>query len=231
LAVFSNLSDVVIRNIEIARECFPYVTVEIPSIKQDFPILLLSLERLARISIDFLNLHDYILTEKDPNGNLELSETFTLNETLTVILAKSSQQNTTDIISYSLSNGYPFHINRCSIEQKEMQMLQRRLRTGKIFSDQNYDFFSESGFLYNFYSLPEQLSIKDLYEIFSDPEKSFTFKNYMITKYNFKSLIKPDNILLSVSFIPKIESNQNKILRVIKYITADDPEMIDFMNS
>jgi uncharacterized protein len=229
IAATGYLSDVVLKNIEIARECFPYVSVEVPSIKKDYPVLKRSLEKLAGIGIDFLNLHDYILTENDQEAKLDKAENFVLNRSIPVRRATSSRQNTTDLINYCSSEGYSFHINHCSLEQKEVQMLQRRIRTGKIFSDADCDYFSEEGLVLNFYTLPERLIATDLYSIFSDPKKRETLKNFQITKFNYKNITATGNNFLMVSYIPGMEINQEKILMDIHSISHEDFVNMNFV--
>jgi len=128
IAATGYLSDEIFERIKIARELFPFVSIEIPSIKQDYGMLVKALPKLDRIGVDYLNLHDLILMESDYRSSHEPAEAFLLNKTMPVRYAISSLQNTKDIIDLATSKGFRFKINHCSMQKKELQMNQRDLK-------------------------------------------------------------------------------------------------------
>ena len=117
----------VLKHIREACRIFEHVTIEIPSIPEHYSQLIEILPVLVDYGIHYLNLHEFILSPQDllsPNiqkvvrsfniiGQLEYDE--------------KSKQNTKNIINFCMQNKLYIAINSCSIDQKEKQMLYRRL--------------------------------------------------------------------------------------------------------
>lgn len=123
-------SEIVWKSIEKARKTFRYVAVEIPSIRKDNQLLQTAMGRIEKIGVDYLNLHDYIVTASDPFFTHEHLRDFVLNKMIHLKYAESSLENTNNIINIASDKGYHFHINHCSMEKKEIQMTWRRLKMG-----------------------------------------------------------------------------------------------------
>jgi pyruvate formate-lyase activating enzyme-like uncharacterized protein len=159
IAASGYISEKVWENITIARECFPFVAVEIPSIHKDKELLLQALRLIESAGIDYLNLHDYIKVDTDPEFPPENAEQFVLNQTIPVIYSKTSRENTQSIMSQK--QRFSFQINHCSIEQKELQMTERRKRMAGIFCDPEYDTLTHEGFIINYYRIPSSIPVDD----------------------------------------------------------------------
>jgi uncharacterized protein len=222
IAATGYLSDSVLKKVETARELFPYVSVEIPSIKQDFNLLTKALSELDKIGIDYLNLHDYILSDSDKESTNEPFDTFILNKTIPIKFALSSIQNTAEIIRLKEENNYKFEINHCSMEQKELQMRQRRLKMGRIFSNPDCDFLMDDGLINNFYSLPIDFFINNMKSNLKNPDFLSSCELYVVTKNNIEELSISENKIIKASYIPQMEINQGKILLEIEEISYNE---------
>ena len=98
IAATGYLSAKILEKIRIARDLFPFVSVEIPSIHADFTLLAQALEVLDKTGIDYLNLHDYILSDSDPAAINEPYKIFVLNVINNLKYAESSLINTESVI-------------------------------------------------------------------------------------------------------------------------------------
>ena len=110
IAATDYLSPQIWEKIKIAEEVFPYVSVEIPSIKQDFKLLELALKNMDKYGIDYLNLHDHILVDSDNKSIEEPSGEFTLNKVIPLKYSLTSVKNTEGIINLSAAKNYSFQI-------------------------------------------------------------------------------------------------------------------------
>jgi pyruvate formate-lyase activating enzyme-like uncharacterized protein len=206
------------KKIEQARNIFPFVAVEIPSISADYEQLVMAIDKMEQHKIDYLNLHDYIVSDSDFNEKKEPLETFTLNKILKLKYTKSSCLNTYNIIKYIDRKGYNIKVNHCSMQQKEIQMLNRRLKFGKIFINPEYDLMLDDGITCNYFSIPQpefsNISTKDIFRFISNS----LLDKYLI-KVNKVNSMKPENFIrLEARFIPKIEINEKKILLDFKIL-------------
>ena len=218
IAATGYLSDKIWEYIKIAKEIFPYVSIEIPSIARDYKILKQALVNLEKFEIDYLNLHDYVLVETDSNSSNEASKSFLLNKVSHLNYAPSSIRNTEKIIALTKKNNYHFHINHCSMQQKEIQMLNRRLKMGNIFNDPVYDTMMKDGTVCNFYCFPKDFHENNLEDKLLDPDFCSSCRPYLITKKSIKDSLYADNKLIRISYVPQMELNRKKILLEVKEI-------------
>ena len=216
IAATEYLSPQIWERIEIARKLFPYVSVEIPSIKNDSKILSQAIDKIDKIGIDYLNLHDYIIGDKDDKANNEKTVDFILNKVIKLKYALSSVKNTENIIDLSAKKNYNFQINHCSMQRKEEQMLQRRLKTGGIFSNTDYDIMMKDGTISNFYYFPNTNYDTNLMNNLADHNFRTTCIDYLIKKNNIKDFQNSNKKLIRISYIPQMELNQEKILLKIE---------------
>lgn len=166
--------------IKAARDIFPFVSVEIPSIEQDFELLEKALEKIDSTGVDFLNLHDYILNDADIETAGGRHSSFLLNKVIPLKYASTSVENTGKIIDLTLKKGYGFSINHCSMQQKESQMVQRRLKMGELFNNPEYDLALPDGMICNFYSIEGNILPSVLQEKFANPDFRRQYSPYML---------------------------------------------------
>jgi pyruvate formate-lyase activating enzyme-like uncharacterized protein len=211
-------SNIILDKIKIARKYFKYVAVEIPSIKQDFEILQGVMKKLNDIGIDYLNLHDYILSETDLRCTNESYGIFNLNKIFPLKFSYSSVSNTNELIFITKENRYGFNINHCSMEKKEQQMMQRRLKFGRLFSDSEYDIILNDGTINNYYRVPHQLIRKINNLNLINEEKLEALRLYLlkVNELNFIQSSKFD--ILIASYIPIIEIGGIKSLYKVELI-------------
>jgi len=218
IAATGYISQPVWESIKISRGLFPFVSVEIPSIKKDSHLLEAALEALETIGVDYLNLHDYILSESDAAGIDEKPENFILNKTSYLKYAPSSLANTGEIINKAFEKGYHFQINHCSMQQKELQMTSRRIKMGKIFCDPEYDLMLEDGTICNYYDIISEIDADELKKILSDRKFPAELMTQRIKTADMAGIRKDGHKIIKASYIPKMEVNRGKILLGISII-------------
>ena len=177
-----------------------------------------ALDNIEKIGIDYLNLHDYIIQESDNGATNEKTRSFILNKVAPLKYALSSVENTEQIISLSTNRNYHFYINHCSMQQREEQMLQRRLRMSKLFHDPEYDFMSKDGTIYNLYLVPDEIYEYSLLDKLADSDFRLRFQTYLLKKENIKEAHCSKGKLLKISYVPQMEINQKKTLIEIKLL-------------
>ncbi len=218
IAATGYTSNIILDKITIARKYFKHVAVEIPSIKQDFELLQGVLKKLDDIGIDYLNLHDYILSETDSKHKNESYGIFNLNKILLLKYSYSSLINTSELISFSEENGYGFNINHCSMEKKELQMTQRRLKFVKIFNEREYDLISSEGIIFNYYAIPKEMFKKNYNLNLINENKLEDLISYRM-KVNELNLSQSDEfVVLLASYIPIMEIGHKKVFIKVELI-------------
>jgi pyruvate formate-lyase activating enzyme-like uncharacterized protein len=221
IAATGYVSETVMERIKAARELFPFVTIEIPSIKEDFHFLEAAMEIIEKSGVDYLNLHDYILTESDPYSLYEPSGSFLLNKLSHLKYALSSLDNTIDTQAIAMKKGYHFRINHCSMEQKEAQMTRRRIMMGNVFNDPEYDIVQDDGTICNYYRIPDEICSDDLLRNMQDPGFRNGFKSYLIKTIDLIDTQSSGFKTIKVIYIPQMEINREKIMIGINTTTSD----------
>ncbi len=117
----------VLRKIEIAAEWFSALTVEIPVIPEDLPIIIEMLERWITAGVRFLNLHELIYEKNTDSWSMEGKripavmsdghQCFRNPDSLPAIL---------EIIKTADSMNLPLSINACTVYGKDLQIQGRR---------------------------------------------------------------------------------------------------------
>lgn len=214
-------SELIWDRIKAARHLLPFVSIEIPSIGKDYPLLSTSLKRMHEFGVNYLNLHDYILSESDNSSKKESYKSFVLNKTIRLKYALSSIKNTQEIINLSSERKYNFQINHCSMQQKELQMMQRRLKMGSVFNNPEFDIEVDAGLICNFYKFPNWFSNKNIEKVLLGLEPKYKKESFIKSKSEMNNWIqKPYDKVIKTRNIPKMEVNGNKTLidwQVIKY--------------
>lgn len=194
-----------------ARNIFPFVSVEIPSIEQDFRLLVQALDKIDRTGVDFLNLHDFIINDPVAINEDGRYSDFILNKVIPLRYDCSSARNTEKIIELTLKKGYGFVINRCSMQQKESQMQQRRFKMGALFNNPEYDLVLSDGTICNFYFVPPTMTLFEMQIDLDNPDLRNKLNSYML-KLN-DPMIKNDSVarIIKAFYIPRMGTDQDKI--------------------
>jgi len=211
IAASGYISETVWESITEARKLFRYVSVEVPSVKNDYRLLKTAMEYLEKTGVDYLNLHDYILTERDPSYNLEHLSKFSLNKITVINYADSSIKNTNDILRTASEKGYHFHINHCSMESKEIQMTSRRLKMAKVFIDPEYDMLLNDGTVVNFHLMTDKIRTGNLKEMLKNPQFIIELRSNLVKTKDLNETLKSGNKIIKVFYIPKMNIYQGKI--------------------
>ncbi|MBC8316873.1 MAG: radical SAM protein [Desulfobulbaceae bacterium] len=101
--------------VEIAARLIPTITVEIPAIPEDYPLLSGLLPRLAEIGVKHLNLHQLRLTPFNAEKLLQHPYTYSHGKKITVI---ESELTALRLVRHAAENGGPA-VNYCSFAYKE----------------------------------------------------------------------------------------------------------------
>ena len=213
IAASDYLSPEIWEKIKIARKHFSYVTIEIPSIRNDQPKVIEALTRAEENGIDFLNLHDYILTEQELKTIREPVGDFLFNKSNILKYAISSIENTNEIADIVKSKGYSFQINHCSLQQKEVQIQQRRLRMGSFFIKPEYDIELDDGLICNYYEFPNWFKHSNIENVLFDSYSNYNRESFIVLKNEVASCLqKSAGKLVQVTYVPKMEVKGDKIL-------------------
>ena len=214
IAATDYLSPEIWRQIEYARKHFQFVTIEIPSIRKDFEKLRKALHMAYDIGIDFINLHDYIISPENIQTEEEALDEFILNMSFAIHYSRASIENTYAIKEYSQHNDFSFNINHCSLQQKEEQLWQRRLKTGAMFDNPLYDHWTDDGLIYNYFLFPSEFNSERMEAILIDTEMENRSENYMLSKNEIDNWHQQDETmkLVQATYIPKMDVNGNKLL-------------------
>jgi uncharacterized protein len=210
IAATGYLSEKIWGCIESARELFPYVTVEIPSINEDYRLLEAALSKLEKTGVDYLNLHDYILSESDLRSQNEQYGIFVLNKIIKIRYALSSVNRTKNILNSAHENSYHFQINHCSLEQKELQMTMRRIQMGKVFNNPEYDFLMTDGTICNYHTTPDGVKIEDIQEQLQNLEFSSLLNKHKIKLTELNEKQSTGLKIIKISYVPKMGIGQEK---------------------
>ncbi|MBN2215676.1 MAG: radical SAM protein [Bacteroidales bacterium] len=144
----------VIRNLTAAAKILKHVTVEIPSVPEDYEKLEQVLPVMDDIGVKYLNLHEYILGPLDPISKTAPKKRFVLNFDMKMQYHQYSLSNTERIKNYCIEKDLKIKINSCSLVKKEHQMSGRRKTMGALFKE-NHEKLTEEGFLETIY-IPEE---------------------------------------------------------------------------
>jgi len=211
IAATDYLSSKIWDRIKIARKYFSFVSIEIPSIQNDYLRLCEALNKIEDYGIDYLNLHDYIISESEMDKTNEPINYFLLNKTNQLKYTVSSVENTFKIIEYSKQKGYTFKINHCSMQQKEEQMLQRRLKMGAIFNNPEYDIEMEDGTFCNYYEYRSDFPIDKIEQYGFEKHFLLNSINTIIPIKRLPEQLLKGNKIVRATFIPPLEIYQDKI--------------------
>jgi pyruvate formate-lyase activating enzyme-like uncharacterized protein len=117
----------VLAHLDAAAQALPNVTVEIPAIPADGPLLLDSLDEWARRGARFLNLHE-LLYEPGTNAATLAGERlpFVTDDGHPSALDPNSRPLTLAVMRHVLERGLPLAVNDCSLQSKLRQIRGRR---------------------------------------------------------------------------------------------------------
>jgi len=122
----------------------PTVTVEIPALPDDVPLLQRLLGEMAAMGVNYLNLHQLRLTPHNLPRLVRRSLTFLHGDKVTVL---ESELAALELIAYALDRGIPLPINYCSYAYKSrfQHAAARRRAAGVICKP--YEDITENGYL------------------------------------------------------------------------------------
>jgi hypothetical protein len=152
------------------------------------------------------------------NTTMNLMAFFNHNKILPLKFSSSSLKNTNDLISISKENGYGFIINHCSMEKKELQMTQRRLKFGKIFNDSEYDLIMPDGTINNYYRITHEFITNYLDSNLMNEKTLENLIPYRIKINKLDISHSTDFVILLASYIPKMEIGHKKVLIKLELI-------------
>ena len=154
-------SPFILDKISAATRIFEKVAVEIPSIPADYQKVIDVLPALDHIGVDYLNLHEYILVDDDPQTSSTESGTFILNKNINLRYDIASRKNTKKIMDFCRKHRLRMKVNNCSLQKKENQMLHRRLVFGKIFR-REYEHLTADGLLETCLIYPSRITFSQI---------------------------------------------------------------------
>ena len=122
----------------------PHVTVEIPAIPEDLPLLKVKAAEMAERGIDYLNLHQLRLTPHNYAALAGRGYTFVHGEKVTVL---ESELAALELLRHTLDNHIELPVNYCSFVYKNrFQHLAARRRHASFVSKPNEE-LTENGYL------------------------------------------------------------------------------------
>ena len=158
-------STLILDKIRAAARIFDFVAVEIPSIPDDYPKLEPVLSILDDINVRYLNLHEYIVVSRDPS-QIAARGTFVMNKETEIHYDVDSLMNSEQIMDYCRNKKLRLLINNCSLDRKEVQLLQRRLVMGRMLRER-YDKVTDDGMLETLFVHPSKLSYSEAHDLLS----------------------------------------------------------------
>jgi pyruvate formate-lyase activating enzyme-like uncharacterized protein len=141
----------------LAGGIIPVVTVEIPAVPEDMPILQKTLHTMADTGIRHLNLHQLRLTPYNLEKLRERPYTFLHGEQATVL---ESELCALEIMAYGLEQELPIGINYCSFHYKNSFQRSAARKRAAGFLKQPHEDITEKGFIrrFNVRTGPDSLS-------------------------------------------------------------------------
>ena len=208
----------ILKKIELAVKFIDHVAVEIPSIPEDYTKLISVLPTLDRLGVKYLNLHEYIYMDVE-NVNQENVDEFIMSKRTKHMYHTKSLENTQRIKTFCKEKNLSLKINSCSLEKKENQMIQRRLKMGHIFkSDQ--ESLTKDGILITYLAYPGKLSYDELIgKISSDDQFNKLSRLFFHpTQLNSNKRDNSSNTLIKFSFLPPMGIDDERELTDIEII-------------
>ena len=112
----TNYDEKILKNLELARNIFEYVSVEVPSYPKQKDRLMGCLIELDRIGIDQLNLQELLVTAVNVD-NLEGEGYQSGMLSLKKYFLYGSRRMSNDVMQHCIDNNYSFTVNDCSVNR------------------------------------------------------------------------------------------------------------------
>jgi pyruvate formate-lyase activating enzyme-like uncharacterized protein len=133
--------------VELAVGIINTVTVEIPSIPEDYAIIKKCLIKMKEIGVDHLNIHQLMVTEYNYKNFINRNYTFLHQQTISIL---ESEVFALKLMRYALEHGINLPINYCSGEYKaRLQGRGLRRRCASLIKDDLED-LTELGYIRRF---------------------------------------------------------------------------------
>ncbi len=100
-----------LENVTLAAQYIPTITVEIPAIPEDYPILTATLMPMKEAGVHFLNLHQMRVTPHNYHEFVKRNYTFLHGPKLSIL---ESELTALRVLQYSVANAIALPINYCS---------------------------------------------------------------------------------------------------------------------
>jgi len=193
IAAFGYDNQKVIDHIRAAVKIFNNVAIEIPSIPLHYTNITKILPLYAQIGVKFLNLHEFILNQKDPLAKIANQNTCQFNILGQLVFDKDSKKNTQKIKNFCLKQKLPFIINDCSITKKEIQMKHRRINNANKFC-QPWERVTKNGLLETYYRIDKISKLIDDPSRFDTNFTAHPDTTYSLKKYQLITFMPPMDI-------------------------------------
>jgi len=202
----------ILEKIKTSALLFENVAVEIPSIPYDYEKLISVLPQLDRAGVKYLNLHEYMLLPSDSNNHTAKAEQFVLNGNIRQKYDALSKENTERIIAFCGQNRLNIHVNDCSMQKKEYQMIQRRKAMSAMLAE-DHERITLDGYLETYFMSPTIIPTSKLQELFNAKKLSGQMRRYLVHPESKKSgNFDNAKICFKLTFIPPMAVNEKRIL-------------------
>lgn len=211
IAAMNYHSGNIIQTIRLARKYLGFVSIEIPSIPEDFEKLAGILPILDDLGVDYLNLHEYILTPALEEQNIDHGIPYRLNYEVDLRYHAGSRGNTEQIIKYCMDRKLNIQINNCSLVKKENQMKMRRIKMGELFTNE-FTALTDDGFLVSYASVPAIIEDRNLDSYISNEDPD-GFDNYIINPEKiYEGSPNITSTVIKLTFLPPIDLKSKRRL-------------------
>lgn len=207
--------------INYSTELFEHVAVEIPSIRNDYQKLVEVLPTLDQMNVEFLNLHEYILTPNNPNKSQTSIDRHVLNNTMALHYDRHSLENTERIKEFCAQHKLKIKVNNCSLHKKDAQMLARRLAMGKLFR-QNHERLNENGYLETCFKYPAKLSLSELRNFIQMSDEKQLEPFYISPDDIMLNQEKESQTIAKLWFLPPMSIHEKRLLFRIELLKSEN---------
>jgi len=210
-----------LEKIKMATQIIDTVTVEIPTIPEDFELLKIIIPKIKEIGVKYLNLHQLRLTPFNITKLINHNYTFLHGTKVTVL---ESELTTLKLMKFNIENNINFPINYCSFVYKyRFQNLAARKRLVNNLCRKHED-ITATGYIRNFQIDDNADLIEKLINNFEDkninPENWSHDKKNNILVFNYLTLnaIEFDDFSVSVNYYTTSIHNKLSFLNMFEEI-------------
>jgi pyruvate formate-lyase activating enzyme-like uncharacterized protein len=133
-----------LKKVGLAVGIIPTVTVEIPAVPEEFPLMKDKIKEMAGTGVNHLNLHQLRLTPHNFRHLSGRGYTFIHGEKVTVV---ESELTALRLIKHALEEGIPLPVNYCSFPYKRRFQHAANRRRGAMVAAKDCEGVTESGYI------------------------------------------------------------------------------------